>query len=198
MSIKYTLHTLSGRYIVDAEAKIRVTFAEYAALPESNQIVELIDGEIVMNPPRDKHQFTLWQIVATVSTLMKEGQARFAPTGLHFDDGNSFEPDLFWVSPASTRCVLEPDGRFWHGAPDLVIEILSPSTASNDRGIKFETYEQSGVGEYWLVDPEAHFTEIYRHDGEKFERQGVFKPTQPFTSAVLGGVTIDSSGWFGE
>jgi Uma2 family endonuclease len=129
---------------------------------------------------------------------MSKGEARFGPTGLHFDDGNSFEPDLFWISPENTHCFLEDNGRYWHGAPDLVIEILSPSTASGDRGIKYETYEKYGVREYGLVDPDAKFVEVYRHEGGRFERQGVFKPNQPFVSAVLGGATIDSQGWFSE
>jgi len=57
---------------------------------------------------------------------------------------------------------------------------------------------QSSVREYWLVDPDAKFTEVFRHDGNKFDRQGVFKPSQPFVSAVLGGATIDSGWWYGE
>lgn len=178
------------------QAKTRVTFAEYAALPETNQIVELIDGEIVVNPPLFRHQKALWEIIATVMPLMKEGTACLAPTGLHFDDGNSFEPDLFWVSPENDHCLLVDEGRYWHGAPDLVIEILSPSTASNDRGDKFNIYEKYGVREYWLVDPDAKFTEVYRHDGNKLDRHGLFKPDQPFISTVLGGATIDSRNWY--
>ena len=184
---------------MDAQVKTRVTFEEYAALPETNQIVELIEGEIVVNPPPlDKHQKTLWEIVETLMPMMKDGEARFAPTGLRFDDGNSFEPDLFWVGPNNMNCVLEPDGRYWRGAPDLVIEILSPSTASNDRGLKYETYERFGVREYWLVDPDAKFTEVYRHDGTKFARHGVFKAGQSFASAVLNGATIETQSWFSE
>ena len=79
-----------------------------------------------------------------------------------------------------------------------MVEILSPSTASDDRGIKYDTYEKYGVREYWLVDPEAKFVEVYRHEGGKFQRQGVYKPNQPFVSAVLGGATIEIQGWFGE
>jgi Uma2 family endonuclease len=181
-----------------AGAKIQVTFAEYAAMPETNQIVELIDGEIVVNPPLFRHQKALWEITATVMPLMKKGTACLAPSGLHFDDGNSFEPDLFRISPENDQCFLEDDGRYWHGAPDLVIEILLPSTASNDRGSKFDTYEKNGVREYWMVDPDAKFTEVHRHDGNRFERQGVFKPDQPFISAVLGNASIDSQNWYVE
>jgi Uma2 family endonuclease len=79
-----------------------------------------------------------------------------------------------------------------------VIEVLSPSTESNDRGNKFQTYQKYGVREYWLVNPEARFVEVYRHEAGKFERQGVFKPEQPFVSAVLGGATIHPQPWFGE
>ena len=105
---------------------------------------------------------------------------------------------MFWVSPEDTHCFLEENGRYWHGAPDLVIEILSPSTASDDRGIKFETYQKHGVREYWLVDPDAKYIEVYGHDGGKFQRQGVYKPDQPFVSAVLGGATIEIQSWFSD
>jgi Uma2 family endonuclease len=183
---------------MSAQAKTRVTFEEYAALPETNQIVELIDGEIVVNPPLYKHQKTLLQIIKTLTPLLPHGEMAIAPTGLHFDYDNSFEPDLFWVSPEDKQCFLEENGRYWHGAPDLVIEILSPLTASDDRGIKFETYQKYGVREYWLVDPDARFVEVYRHDGTRFERQGVYKANQSFVSSVQGGMTINIQSWFSE
>ncbi|MBL8154201.1 MAG: Uma2 family endonuclease [Anaerolineae bacterium] len=180
-----------------AQPKIAVRFDEYAAMPETNQIVELIDGEIIMNPPNFRHQRLLWLMIETLMPLMKEGVACLAPTGLHIDDLNSFEPDLFWVRPDSTDCVLEASERFWYGTPDLVIEVLSPSTAPDDRGVKFEAYQKAGVREYWLVDPEAKYTEVYQLKDGKFERQGVFKPAQPFVSAALNGATIDHRAWFG-
>ncbi len=183
---------------MDTPAKTRVTFEEYAALPETNQIVELIDGEIVVTPPLYKHQKALLQIIKTLTQLLPHGEMGIAPTGLHFDDDNSYEPDLFWVSPENTQCFLEENGRYWRGAPDLVVEVLSPSTASDDRGVKFETYQKYGVREYWLVDPEAKFVEVHRLEGRKFARQGVYKPNQPFVSTVLGSATIDSQSWFVE
>jgi Uma2 family endonuclease len=180
-----------------AQAKTQVTFEEYAALPETNQVTELIDGEIFVNPPLDKHQEVLGEIYALVRSLIAGGKLRMAPTGLHFDDGNSFEPDVFWVSAENDLCFLEDNGRFWHGAPDLVVEVLSPSTEANDRGNKFDTYEKYGVREYWLVSPEGHFTEVYQHENGKFNRVGLFKAEQPFVSAVLGGVNINAQSWFG-
>lgn len=224
-----------------AKAKTRVTFAEYAAMPETNQIVELIDGEIVretvVNISPYAHHETLSKVKSYLVDALKIELLYNSPGGMTFDDDTHFEPDLFWISPENdvvgelkssppnplsiawqrgrksglsglknwfansienNYCYLEEGGRYWHGAPDLVIEILSPSTASNDRGTKFDTYEKNGVREYWMVDPDAKFTEVYRHDGSRFERQGVFKPDQPFISAVLGSATIDSQHWYVE
>lgn len=178
--------------------KTRSTFADYRALPETNQIVELIDEEIVVNPPLDIHQVVVGAIYAMLYSLRLGGRLRLAPTGLHVDDHNSFEPDLFWVRAESSDCVLEPDGRYWRGAPDLVIEILSPSTGVTDRGVKFEAYQRIGVREYWLVDTEERFVEVYRGQEGRFQRQGLFTAEQSFTSAALGGAEIAVKTWFSE
>ncbi|MCA0454307.1 MAG: Uma2 family endonuclease [Chloroflexi bacterium] len=183
---------------MDYPVKTRTTFAEYAALPESNQIVELIDGEIVVNPPLFRHQKALVKIILSLQFLSENGEICVAPTGLKFDDGNSFEPDLFWVSESNTDCVLGADGRYWYGAPDLVVEILSPSTEVNDRGHKFQTYQRYGIREYWMVNPEAKFVEVYTLSGSRLTQQGIYEAAQPFASAVLGGVTIDPKTWFSD
>ncbi len=183
---------------MDMPVKTRTTFAEYTALPESNQIVELIDGEIVVNPPLFRHQKALVKIIFSLHFLSENGELCVAPSGLHFDDGNSFEPDLFWVSTENKSCILESNGRYWHGGPDLVIEVLSPSTELNDRGIKFQTYQKYGVREYWMVNPEAKFVEVYQLESERLIRQGIYDADQPFVSAVLGSATINPKTWFSE
>lgn len=171
--------------------KTKATFADYAALPESNQIVELIDGEIIVNPPLDVHQDALGTIYVFLRQNLVGGQLRMAPTGVHFDDRNSFEPDIFWVSPQNQRCFLGDDNRYWHGAPDLIVEILSSSTASKDRGIKFDVYEQAGVREYWLVDPVSRYIEVYCQHNGTFKRLGLFEPDVAFISEVMSGLSVD-------
>ena len=183
---------------MDIPVKTRTTFAEYAALPESNQIVELIDGEIVVNPPLFRHQKALVKVIFSLQFVSDNGEICVAPSGLKFDDGNSFEPDLFWVSKENTNCVLGSDGRYWYGGPDLVVEVLSPSTEANDRGHKFQTYQKYGVLEYWMVNPEAKFVEVYHLESQRLMQQGVYDAGQPFVSAVLRGVTIDTRTWFSE
>jgi Uma2 family endonuclease len=184
--------------MIQMPVREKVSLADYLALPESNQITELIDGEIVVNPPRDAHQKTLWMLVGDLMPLLNEGEARFAPTGLNFDDGNSFEPDLFWVSPTNDRCRVEPQGRYWEGAPDLIIEVLSPTTEAIDRDDKYKVYERYGVREYWLVSPDARYAEVHRLEDGRFTRVGVFRPGQSFVSTVLGGATIYPARWFVE
>jgi len=165
----------------------RLTSAEYWKLPETNQIEELIDGEIIVTPPPlDVHQKSSIKSLEFCIITIKTGELRHAPSGIHFEDGYDFEPDIFWIAPDNDHCVLAPDGRYWHGAPDLIIEILSPSTAYRDRGVKFETYEKHGVREYWLIDPEAAFVEVYRLENGQFIRLGVFRAGQTFASPVLG------------
>lgn len=177
--------------------KTRATFADYKALPETNQIVELIDREIIVNPPLDLHQEALGTIHYFLATvLQKKGKLRLAPTGVFFDESNSFEPDIFWISPDNDQCILMSDTRYWHGAPDLIVEILSPSTESRDRGIKFDVYEKYGVREYWLVNAAARYVEVYRHQNGAFDRIGVFEPGKHFISEVLGNISVEVSEFF--
>ena len=167
----------------------RMTSAEYWQQPETNRIEELIDGELIVTPPPlDVHQVKTGNIYVFLRLLAdreKGGYVRFAPNGVHFEDGYDFEPEVFWIAPDNDHCILAPDGRYWHGAPDLIVEILSPTTAYRDRGIKFETYQKHGVREYWLVDPDAAFIEVYRLENEQFVRLRLFKAGQIFSSAVL-------------
>lgn len=175
--------------------KVKVTFEEYMEMDETNQIVELIDGELIMPPqPLDEHQKDSGRIFGFVGKVVKGGELRYAPTGVHVG-GHVFEPDIFWVSPENDRCVLV-DGKYWEGAPDFVVELLSKSTEYRDRGVKYETYQLHGVREYWLVEPLVKFIEVYVLVNGKFERLGVFGRGKSFESPVLG-VTVDVSAVLG-
>jgi len=165
--------------------KIKMTLEEYMELDETNQIVELIDGELVMPPqPLDEHQKDSGRIFMFVWKVVSDGELRYAPTGLHIG-GHVFEPDIFWVRPDNDHCVLV-DGKYWAGAPDFVVEILSKSTEYRNRGIKYETYQEHDVREYWLVEPQTKFIEVYVLVGSKFDRLGVFGRGTIFDSPVLG------------
>ncbi len=167
----------------------KVSLQEFLALPETMQITELINGEVVVTPPKDEHQVAVGSTYFELRQLVKSGTFRFAPTGVHLDDQNFVEPDIFWVADTNENCQLGEDG-YWHGAPDLIVEVLSPSTARRDRDTKFELYQRSGVREYWLVEPYGEFIEVYCLREGKFERQGFYGLGEQFTSPVLSGASF--------
>jgi Uma2 family endonuclease len=102
---------------------------------------------------------------------------------------------VFWISPENTRCTLV-DGKYWHGAPDLVVEVLSSSTARRDRKEKLQLYQQYGVREYWLVDPDGEYVEVYRQEGEQLVKHGIWGPGESFTSPALSNRAVEISALF--
>ncbi len=162
-----------------------MTAEEYFALPETNQIEELVDGEYIMSPPpRPSHQKNVLKTAVFLTQSAAHGETVISPAAIHFEADHVLEPDIFWIRPDGD-CKVVKD-RYWEGTPDLVVEILSPSTSKRDRGIKFEVYERHGVREYWLIDLDAQFIEVYHHQDGAFKRQGVYGVEKVFTSAVLG------------
>jgi Uma2 family endonuclease len=161
-----------------------MTAEEYFELPETNHIDELIDGEYIVSPPPIAiHQLTVGNAYFLLRSSASSGLAVVAPAAIRFEADHVLEPDVFWIRPDG-NCKLI-DNRYWQGAPDLVIEVLSPSTAKRDRGVKFNVYERHGLREYWLIDLEAQFIEVYRHENGAFKRQGIFGIEESFTSATL-------------
>jgi Uma2 family endonuclease len=172
-----------------APVRDRLTSAEYRALPETNQIQELIDGELIVNPPLDVHQIRVGSVYFTLRMLLNErGHLRMAPTGVHLEERHDYEPDVFWVSPENTRCALGPDGRYWYGPPDLIVEILSPTSGYRDYNTKYLMYEKHGVREYWIIEPTAQFVNVFRWAEGGFQHVGDFEVGQSFESSVLGAV----------
>lgn len=168
----------------------QMTVEAFLKLPESNQIVQLIHSDVMTGPAlSDLHQLLAGAIYIFLKQILPAGALRMAPLDVHIDDTEVVQPDIFWVSEDSDACVLI-EGRYWRGAPTLVVEVLSPSTAQLDLGEKFDIYEKCGVREYWLVD-QALFVQVYRLENGKFVRQGVFGLGQTFVSRVAGDIEID-------
>lgn len=176
---------------------MRITVREFMELPETNQIVELLDGKVIVSPtPIDAHQGAIVSFMRYLFRVVETGIWRVAPMSVILDEENAPEPDIFWVSGPESLCKLGPDG-YWYGAPDLIIEVQSPSTARRDRGKKFDLYERHGVHEYWMVDAVAQFIEVYRLIDGRLVRQGVYGVDETFISSVLGELTIDMRASFG-
>jgi Uma2 family endonuclease len=176
------------------QTQTRIDADEYFELPETNLPMSLIDGVVMSSPaPSTVHQmcvgnvfFMLKQLEGTIG-----GVAMISPTDVRLDDRNVIQPDVLWISPESD-CVIS-DQRL-EGAPDLVVEVLSPSTALVDKTVKFQLYEQHGVQEYWLIDPIANYVEVWKRDGNRLVQQGVYGPNMTFISVILKNQQIDLSG----
>jgi Uma2 family endonuclease len=170
--------------------KTRLTAAEFSNLPETMQPMELIHGEVVVSPtPKDPHQDAVGAIYAWLLYVAKPavpgGQPKVAPLDVYLDDENVLQPDVFWIHGTESRCKLGEDG-YWHGAPDLVAEVLSPGIRKRDRKTKFDLYEQHGVREYWMIDPLEILMEVFALVNGRFELLGAYEIGESLTSPVLG------------
>jgi Uma2 family endonuclease len=150
------------------EAPIRWTSADLSALPDNGNRYEIIDGELhVSQQPHYYHQRVCTIITVALESWSLEtgaGETSGAP-GLIFADDQDVAPDVVWISKARLSLVLGTDGKL-HGAPDLVIEVISPGPANErrDREAKLKLYSALGVLEYWIMDWRSRQVEIYRRD----------------------------------
>ena len=153
----------------------KFTYNDYRTAPADSRY-ELLDGDLLMVPaPNLKHQAVLGQLhFELLSFLRKQQLGRLfaAPCDVVLSDNDVVQPDLLFVS--HERELLLSNSENVRGAPDLVVEILSPSTAEKDRGYKRTLYAQHGVAEYWLVDPVAETIQVQR------QRDGALTPTDTF------------------
>lgn len=139
-----------------------------------------------MSPaPIPDHQDIVGNVYALLRAYSKQhdGFAHFAPIDVIFENGVTAQPDAMWRS-LDSQCA-RMDKRFY-GPPELIVEVLSPSTGRRDRTEKFDLYESQGVGEYWIVEPRDGLIEVYGRDAGSFKRLGGFAEGQAFTSPVLG------------
>jgi Uma2 family endonuclease len=145
----------------------RWTYADYAHLPMPSETggtrYEVIDHELYVTPsPGRSHQEVVGHLFWLLYGFARAhglGKAFVSPFDVLFAEGDYLEPDIVFVRKDHARIVTE---RGIEGAPDLVVEVLSPSTASRDRGIKLDRYRLYGVQEYWMVDPDGRTVEIWR------------------------------------
>ena len=153
-------------------AGVRLTYDDFVQFPDDGKRHELIDGEHYVTPsPNTKHQTIVTNLAVLLGSHLRQhrtGRLFTAPFDVVFSDFDVVEPDLLFVSKARQHDVLT--AKHVRGAPDLVVEIGSPSTRRRDETIKRRLYERFGVSEYWVVDPELDEGRVYRRAGDRFER----------------------------
>ena len=184
--------------------KEQYTFADFIAWDEDEHI-EIIDGEAFMlATPSSDHQVISMEISRQLANFLEGKRCKVYPAPfcvrLFEQDGDGpedvdtvVEPDISVVCDRS-----KIDKRGCKGAPDLIIEILSPSTRRHDRLVKLNLYQRAGVREYWIVDPDNESVQVFMLDGgalkihEDYGREDVAKVN------VLDGCFIELSKVFSE
>jgi len=164
----------------------RLTVAEYFRMPETQRPMELVHG-IVREPPAPRygHQSVVTRLTALLEMHVRErglGRVCVSPVDVVLDEPGALvvQPDILFVSNERLHIVRS---RIW-GAPDLVVEVLSPRTARRDRATKLPWYAHYGVRECWLADPRSHSIEVHWLAGGASSAQ-LFKDAAPIRSAVL-------------
>jgi Uma2 family endonuclease len=153
-------------------SRVKLTYDDFLLFPDDGKRHELIDGEHYVTPsPNLRHQRISRRLLVLIDTWLAEhpvGEVFDAPLDVLFSRFDVVEPDLLYVSNERAAELLT--SQHVTGAPDLVIEIGSPGTRQRDETIKRRLYEQFGVREYWVVDPEIDVVRIYRRQGDGFAR----------------------------
>jgi Uma2 family endonuclease len=177
----------------------RWTFDELAAeLPESNLPTELWDGELSMSPaPSFFHQKIVARLYKALDAWVEQhrlGETALAPIDMVLTTRRATQPDVVFIANEHLDIIKE---RIM-GAADLVAEVLSPGSRRRDRIDKRDLYEQHGVREYWLIDPEAKTVEVLHLESGTYQLAGRWHPGGRARSRLLKGFEVPVSRLFGE
>lgn len=147
----------------------KLTYSDYAAKDDGFRY-ELINGELIMVPaPSACHQTTNKKLLIKLDEFIESnslGELFIPPMDVVLDDNNTVQPDILIVLNENVSKIEE---NAIYGAPDFVVEIISPGSVIKDRHIKKEFYEKSGVKEYWIVDINNQTVEVFQNIDFKFE-----------------------------
>lgn len=174
----------------------RMTYRDFAELPDDGKHYELIEGELILNPsPVTRHQQIIRRILVRLDMYFTEqggGEAFIAPLDVVLAEDVVVEPDLMVVRSERMSIVRETNIQ---GAPNIVVEVLSDGTRKRDEIVKRKLYERYGVDEYWIVDPVVEVVKIYRRDGAVFVRAAEISTETggDITSPLLPAFALDAN-----
>jgi Uma2 family endonuclease len=158
---------------------VKLTYDDYVTLPDDGRRYEILDGELAVSPsPTSIHQFVSHNLEFLLSAWVRAqrlGRVWDAPLDLILEPTVVMQPDIFFIANEHSSIVTR---RGVEGAPDLVIEILSDSTAARDRGIKLQIYARHRVARYWIVDTEQRTIEVHALRGSAYEVLATYSGTE--------------------
>ena len=173
------------------QANVRFNYQDYLQLPEDKRY-EILDGELYLVPtPNTRHQRVSKKIETALIRQVEEkglGEVFHAPYDVVLSTENVTQPDILVVCTERLSIIAEAN---LPGAPDLVIEVLSPGTRQKDLAIKRKIYARFGVQEYWIVDPDRKTVEVLSWTESGYRTEAVVPATGTLNSALFPGLNLD-------
>ncbi|HEX9892250.1 MAG TPA: Uma2 family endonuclease [Actinomycetota bacterium] len=167
-----------------------LTYEDLHRFPDDDLRREIIDGELFVTPsPERRHQEVVVELLGRIWLQVKEhgGKVYPAPLDVYLSEDTVVEPDVLFVN---SEHLDRAEERYIRGAPDLVVEVSSPSTRRTDLTRKLEVYQRHGVPEYWFVDLDEHRILVHRLEGGRYAAPEVVERGGTLTSPLLPGLTI--------
>jgi len=188
MVVRYLERTspITGRVVL-----FLMNSAQFAALPETQENIELLNGEVVLSPrPRPPHQQFIGRMFAVLDEWVERHQLGkvYPEVEMLLDDKWTPSPDLVFVA---TEHVDRVGDTQIVGPADLAVEVLSPSNVNDDRFGKFNAYAAHSIPWYWIVDLDRRVLEEYELNGDAYGNQIDASFNRPFAPRLFPGLTID-------
>ncbi|HYU75487.1 MAG TPA: Uma2 family endonuclease [Ktedonobacteraceae bacterium] len=173
------------------------TYEAYAALPNDGHKYEVVQGVLMMSPaPEPAHQGVIEEINGYLREqirLTKRGLVLTGPVDVVLSQEMTMQPDVLVLLAEHINRVQK---KRILGVPDLAVEVMSPSSATYDRFVKYSVYERAGVPEYWLVNVDEQTIEVFVLDEGKYRSLGVFQGEQTLPSRIVPGMSAPVAQFF--
>jgi len=168
----------------------QLTVADLAGVPDDGKRYEILEGDLEASPsPLRKHQRIVQALYRWFHGLEAQGhgQVYVAPFDVILDAYNVVEPDVIFIRSERLNIITDANVQ---SRPDLLVEVLSPSTRVRDLGIKAQIYRRFGIAEYWIVDPDMQTMAIYRLTPDGYQVTGPFRKSEVVESTLFPGVSL--------
>jgi len=172
------------------------TEEKYFSLPETNKVVELVDGDIIVSPsPTGKHAIAVIELATALKNHIdkhKLGVVLTAPMDVRLRKNLIRQPDVLFIRADNKDIIRD----IVDGVPDWVAEVVSPGTKKTDEQDKLTEYAKAGVPEYWIIDPEAEEIKVYVLAGEADALTATISKAQTAESPTIEGFEVAAEGLF--
>jgi Uma2 family endonuclease len=171
--------------------RVILTYDDYSQLPDDGQRYELFEGVLEVTPsPNTAHQTVVINLVLLLGIHVRQhrlGKVFVTPYDVLLSEITVLQPDLLFAS-RERRQIITP--QHVRGAPDLVVEVLSPATAHRDRQSKQQLYARYGVAHYWIVDPERRELAVHALEGDAYRQVSLARNDEEITAPPFPNLTI--------